>query len=248
MKTRTTLALAGLVLTVPLATTALAGDDRGCLSSRICVGANLVGDDMSGMDMRGMNFRNADMRGANMSGADMRGADMRGADMRGAYMRGANLGKANMAKANLKAADLRNVIGKGAILTRASLVATDLRGANFKGVQGAHADFSMARLGQFKAFSATEKRENTHYDNGTYNGTSFAWGNLPNSTWQSSSISNADFSRANIYQSSFFGATWGGTNTFWQTCINDVDWRYVGSVPYSGPTRGRPCNSVDTWD
>ena len=102
--------------------------------------------------------------------------------------------------------------------------------------------------GAVQAFKATEKRENTSYDNGNYNGTSFAWGNLPYSTWQEAHISNSDFSRANIAYSSFFGATWGGTNTFWQTCINDVDWRYVGSVPYSGPTRGRPCNSVDTWD
>ncbi len=39
-------------------------------------------------------------------------------------------------------------------ITGTLLVASDLRGANFRGATGAHADFRMARLGQFKAFSA----------------------------------------------------------------------------------------------
>jgi len=91
------------------------------LSTKECVGCNLVGVDLTGAHLVGVDLRNANLQGAilvnaNLEGADLSGANLQSANFTAAFVSGTNFSNANLTKVNFSQAKLIDSEVAGAIL------------------------------------------------------------------------------------------------------------------------------------
>jgi serine/threonine protein kinase len=143
------------------------------------------GLDLRGVDLSRVDFSDLDLEGVDLSEADLTGADLQDANLTRARLVSSNLTRANLKHANLEAADL----------TRATLDYADLTL-----VQGREANFHLA-TGQ-----------DVYASNANFHLASFQQVQFPQSTWFQATLTDVDFSEANLTEGQFWKANVSGSS------------------------------------
>jgi uncharacterized protein YjbI with pentapeptide repeats len=193
------------------------------LKGAILVGANLEGANLSDCELGEANFAGAKLEKATLVGAKledadftacpMEAADLSSASLTGAILQGAQLQDGTLNEVSAKGADFEGATldgarlessefeaanFSGASLKRASFRASSLRDSNWSGVQGQEVLLDDAELTGLRASGCDLSHGSLRQING------------PESIWEKATLTEADFSYADLEGATFIGAVCDG--------------------------------------
>lgn len=164
------------------------------LQGRNLSGANLSGATLTDVNLQGATLVGARLIEATLTRTDLREADLTGADLTavhlsGAQLQGARLNRANLSEAVIRNTDLRDAEFDQALFSRmilfgVNLSGVDLSGRNWEGVEVSSSDLSRAVL----------------------TGLNFRNGFSDKVDFMLADLSQADFTKAEVYRGNFIGA------------------------------------------
>jgi len=214
--------------TVDLSGCDLSGLDLSKVDCRFTIfrGAKLVGTNLSSADLTGATLAGADLSDANLGSAKLDGADFAKSLTKGTLWAGASLSLAKLGKLHLSGADFSGCSGQQTDFGEANLTGANFREAKLQMPSFAKAtleaaDFSKAvlyypDLRGAKAQGIVMEEASLQYLRGgnkaDFTRGRFRRASAPDSNWEKSTLSGADFRDANLPGSRFCEAVMPDTN------------------------------------
>jgi uncharacterized protein YjbI with pentapeptide repeats len=197
-------------------------------------GANLSGANLSGANLRkanikkanlqNANLKNAKLNGANLERTNLNGSDLSDAELNDVALSFATLVNANLSNAKLNKNDIRGIVHfddsnlSGADFSGSYFNSTHFENANLKGIILKGCSFFLVRFKgfDFRGINLSEtKFECVDFEECDLSGADLSkkdWGDVYNSTFRKTNLSNVNLSHANLKSVKFEDVNLNGAN------------------------------------